>query len=161
KPEWVGEKGVFRNMTDDEIKALVEEAYAVLPDAVGMNNHMGSAIMEDTRCLGIVLDELKERNGFFIDSVTTAKSQGRTLAEEKGVPFFARSVFLDGTNDVETVKKNLRKAAEVALRDGKALAIGHVGPEGGNVTVKAIQELIPELEQEGITFVTAGDLIDE
>lgn len=161
KPEWVGKKGIFRNMTDDEIKALVKEAYDVLPNAVGMNNHMGSAIMEDTRCLGAVLDELKARNGFFIDSVTTAKSQGRTLTEEKGVPFFARSVFLDSTNDVETVKKNLRKAAEIALRDGKALAIGHVGPEGGNVTVKAIQDLIPELEQEGITFVTAGDLIKE
>lgn len=161
KPEWVGDKGVFRKMTDEEIKAVVEEAYSILPDAVGMNNHMGSAIMEDTRCLGVVLDILKKENGFFIDSVTTAKSQGRALAEEKGVPFFARSVFLDGTNDVETVKENLRKAGKIALRDGKALAIGHVGPEGGEVTQKAIEDLIPELEKEGITFVAAGDLIEK
>ncbi|MDD4844566.1 MAG: divergent polysaccharide deacetylase family protein [Anaerotignum sp.] len=161
KPEWVGDKGIFRKMTDEEIKVLVEEAYTILPDAVGMNNHMGSAIMEDSRCLGDVLDVVKEKNGFFIDSVTTCNSQGRTLAEEKGVPFFARSVFLDGTNDVETVKKNLRKAAEIALKEGKALAIGHVGPEGGEVTQKAIEALIPELEEAGITFVAAGDLIEE
>lgn len=161
KAEWVGKVGVFRNMTNEEIKAVVDEAYAILPDAVGMNNHMGSAIMEDTRCLGAVMDGLKERDGFFIDSVTTANSQGETLADERNIPFFARSVFLDSTDDVETVKKNLRKAAEIALRDGKALAIGHVGPEGGNVTVKAIQELIPELEEAGITFVTAGELINE
>jgi polysaccharide deacetylase 2 family uncharacterized protein YibQ len=161
KPEWVGDKGIFRKMTDEEIKVLVEEAYTILPDAVGMNNHMGSAIMEDSRCLGDVLDVVKEKNGFFIDSVTTCKSQGRTLSEEKGVPFFARSVFLDGTNDVETVKKNLRKAAQIALKEGKALAIGHVGPEGGEVTQKAIEALIPELEQAGITFVAAGDLIEE
>jgi len=101
---------------------------------------------------------VKEKNGFFVDSVTTAKSQGKTLAEEKGVPFLARRVFLDSTDDVEVVKKNLRKAAEIALRDGEAIAIGHVGPEGGNVTVKAIQSLIPELKSAGVVFVTASEL---
>lgn len=160
KPEWVGDKGVFHTMPDNEIKALVEEAYSILPEAAGLNNHMGSAITEDARCIGDVLDVVKEKNGFFIDSVTTAKSQGRTMAAEKRVPFFARSVFLDGTTDVETVKKNLRKAAEIAQKDGKALAIGHVGPEGGDVTVQAIKDLIPELEQAGITFVPAGDLVE-
>ncbi len=147
-------------MPDDEIKALVEEAFSILPNAVGLNNHMGSAITEDTRSLEDVLEVLKEKNAFFIDSVTTEKSQGRALAAEKGVPFFSRNVFLDGTTDVETVKANLRKAAEIALRDGKALAIGHVGPEGGDVTVQAIEALIPELQQAGITFVTAGDLVE-
>jgi len=160
KPEWIGENGIFRKMSDEEIKAAVDEAYSILPNAVGINNHMGSAIMEDKRCVGVVLDVLKERDGFFVDSVTTAKSQGRTLAEEKGVPYLARKVFLDSTNDVELVKKNLRKAAEIALKDGEALAIGHVGPEGGDTTVKALECLIPELEKAGITFVAASDLIE-
>ncbi len=158
KPEWVGKKGIFRSMNDEQIKAAVEEAYSILPNAKGLNNHMGSAIMEDKRCLGDVLDVVKEKNGFFVDSVTTAKSQGKTLAEEKGVPFLARRVFLDSTDDVEVVKKNLRKAAEIALRDGEAIAIGHVGPEGGNVTVKAIQSLIPGLKSAGVVFVTASEL---
>ena len=60
--------------------------------------------------------------------------------------------------NVEVVKANLRKAAEVALEKGEALAIGHVGPEGGMVTVQAIRELIPELEEAGITFVTVSQL---
>lgn len=158
-PEWVGKKGIFRTMKDEEIKAAVDEAYSILPNAVGMNNHMGSAIMEDERCLGVVLDAVKEKDGFFLDSVTTAKSQGKTLAEEKGVPYLARKVFLDSTDDIEVVKKNLRKAAEIALKDGEAVAIGHVGPEGGTVTVEAIESLIPEFEKKGITFVTASELV--
>ena len=158
KREWVGDKGVFRDMTDEEIKARAEEAFAVLPDAKGLNNHMGSAIMEDERSLSAVMDVLKEKNVLFVDSVTTAKSLGRKIAGEKGVTFLARDVFLDSTDDVEVVKKNLRKAAEVALEKGYALAIGHVGPEGGMVTVQAIRELIPELEQAGITFVTVNNL---
>ncbi len=158
KKEWVGEKGVFRSMTEQEIQDRVKEAFAILPDAAGMNNHMGSAIMEDERSLSAVMEVLREKNVLFVDSVTTAKSLGRKIAGEKGVPFQARDVFLDSTDSVEVVKANLRKAAEVALEKGYALAIGHVGPEGGKITAEAICELIPELKAAGITFVTVSDL---
>ena len=158
KKEWVGEKGIFRSMTDEEIRERAEDAFAILPDTKGLNNHMGSAIMEDERSLSAVMDVLKEKNLLFVDSVTTSKSLGRKIAGEKGVSFLSRDVFLDSTDDVEVVKKNLRQAAEVALEKGYALAIGHVGPEGGMVTVQAIKELICELEQAGITFVTVSEL---
>ena len=158
KKEWVGDKGVFRDMTEREIQDRVKEAFAILPDAAGMNNHMGSAIMEDERSLSAVMEVLQEKNVLFVDSVTTAKSLGRKIAGEKGIPFQARDVFLDSTDSVEVVKANLRKAAEVALEKGYALAIGHVGPEGGIITAEAIHSLIPELEAAGITFVTVSDL---
>lgn len=158
KKEWVGDKGVFRSMSEAEIKARVEEAFSILPEAVGLNNHMGSAIMEDERSLSAVMEVLREKNAIFVDSMTTAKSLGKTLAANKGVVFLGRDVFLDSTDSLEQVKTNLRKAAEVALEQGEALAIGHVGPEGGNVTARAIQELIPELEQAGIVFVTVSEL---
>lgn len=158
KKEWVGDKGVFRDMTEREIQDRVKEAFAILPDAAGMNNHMGSAIMEDERSLSAVMEVLQEKNVLFVDSVTTAKSLGRKIAGEKGVSFLARDVFLDSTDSVEVVKANLRKAAEVALEKGYALAIGHVGPEGGKITAEAIHSLIPELEAAGITFVTVSDL---
>lgn len=158
KKEWVGDKGVFRSMSEAEIQARVEEAFSILPEAVGLNNHMGSAIMEDERSLSAVMEVLREKNAIFVDSMTTAKSLGKTLAADKGVVFLGRDVFLDSTDSLEQVKANLRKAAEVALEQGEALAIGHVGPEGGNVTARAIQELIPELEQAGIVFVTVSEL---
>lgn len=159
KREWVGDQGLFLSMNPEQIKTQVEAAYAILPDAVGLNNHMGSAIMEEARCLRPVMEVLQEKGDFFLDSVTTSKSKGRETAEALGVPFLARRVFLDSTDDVAVVKKNLRKAAEIALAEGEAVAIGHVGPEGGQITVQAIKELIPELEGLGITFVTAGDLV--
>ena len=49
KKSWVGDKGVFTNMTDDEIHKAVEEALEIVDGAVGLNNHMGSAIMENER----------------------------------------------------------------------------------------------------------------
>ena len=158
KREWVGEKGIFRDMTDEEIHERTREAFAILPDAAGLNNHMGSAIMEDERSLSAVMDIVKEENAMFVDSLTTPRSVGRTVAAKKGVTFLGRDVFLDSTDDVEVVKTNLRQAAEIALERGYALAIGHVGPEGGQITAQAIRELIPELEQAGITFVTVSEL---
>lgn len=158
KREWVGEKGIFRDMSDTAIRERVEEAFSVLPDAAGMNNHMGSAIMEDERSLSAVMEVLQERGVPFVDSMTTAKSLGKSVAEKKGVTVLGRDVFLDSTDSVDVVKENLRKAGEAALEKGKAIAIGHVGPEGGKITAQAIRELIPELQQAGITFVTVGEL---
>lgn len=158
KKEWVGEKGIFRSMSDEEIRQRTKEAFSILPDAVGLNNHMGSAIMEDRRSLSAVLDVIKEKNGIFVDSMTTPKSLGKITAQEKDVLFLERDVFLDSTDSVEQVRKNIRQAAQVALEKGEAVAIGHVGPEGGKITAQAIRELIPELEAAGIVFVSVGQL---
>lgn len=159
KAEWVGEKGVFRTMSAEEIAARVAEAFAALPDAAGLNNHMGSAVMEDAESLRAVLGVLRERGLPFVDSMTTADSLGEALAAELGVAFLGRDVFLDSTDSVEQVKANLRKAAEIALAEGSALAIGHVGPEGGRVTAEAIRALLPELEAAGVTFVPVSALL--
>lgn len=158
KKEWVGEKGIFRSMSDEEIRQRTREAFSILPDAAGLNNHMGSAIMEDSRSLSAVMDVIREKNAVFVDSVTTPKSVGKAAAAEKGVIFLGRDVFLDSTDSIEEVKKNLRRAAEAALEKGEAVAIGHVGPEGGRITAQAIAELIPELEAAGVVFVSVSQL---
>lgn len=84
KREWVGEKGIFRDMEDAAIRERVEEAFSALPDAAGMNNHMGSAIMEDARSLSAVMEVLKGKGVPFVDSMTTAKSLGKAVARGKG-----------------------------------------------------------------------------
>lgn len=158
KKSWVGDKGIFKSMSDDEIKARIKEAFEIVPNAVGINNHMGSAIMEDERCFSAVMDCIKEKEMFFVDSVTTAKSVAPEICKSKGVTILKRDVFLDSTKDINVVKNNLKKTADIALEKGYALAIGHVGPEGGNITVEAIKELAPQLESQGIEFVTASEL---
>jgi len=160
KKSWVGDKGVFLNMTDEEIKCTVNEALEIVDGASGLNNHMGSAIMENERCLGAVFDVLAERDMLFVDSMTTAKSLGEKLGREKGVDVLKRDVFLDSTDDINKVKENLRHAADVALKKGYAVAIGHVGPEGGKITAQALADLKCELEEKGIEFVTVSRLRD-
>lgn len=159
KKSWVGDKGIFRDMTDDEIRNCVQEAFEVAPNAVGLNNHMGSAIMEDKRALSAVMDVVAEKGLFFLDSMTTPNSVAEEVCREKNVTMLKRNVFLDSTDDVNVVKKQLRLAGEIAKKQGTAIAIGHVGPEGGNITVKAIRELTPELKQQGIEIIPITELV--
>ena len=158
KKEWVGDKGVFINMSDEEIAQRVNEAYSIVEGASGINNHMGSAIMEDERCLSAVLDVVKSKDGVFIDSVTTAGTLGKDICSQKEIVVLKRDVFLDSTDDINVVAQNLNKAADIALKNGTAVAIGHVGPEGGKITAKAIEQAYPEIMAKGVKFVTVSQM---
>lgn len=157
---WVGDKGVFLNMSDEEIKTVVNDAFDIVSGASGMNNHMGSAIMEDKRALSVVLECVKDKGILFLDSVTTANSKAYEICSEKGIPLLKRDVFLDSTDDVNKIKENLLKAEKVANEKGYAIAIGHVGPDGGNVTVNGIKQLYAEMESRGVEFVTLTELLE-
>lgn len=158
KKSWVGDKGIFLDMDTDEVKAVLGEAFSNVTAVVGLNNHMGSAIMEDEEYLKMVIEELKDRDMFFLDSVTTPNSKASEICQEYGVCFLKRDVFLDGTTDINIVKNNLKKAADIALENGFAIAIGHVGPEGGVVTAQAIEQMKEDLERMGVKFVTLSQL---
>lgn len=158
KKSWVGDKAVFSSMTDEEIKQTILEAMEIVPDATGINNHMGSKIMEDERSLNVVMSMAAEKGLIFVDSRTTPKSLAEQASTKYSVPLLERDVFLDSTDDINVVKKKLIQTADIALKTGSALAIGHVGPEGGKITAKAIADLAPELQKKGIEFVTISQL---
>lgn len=158
KKEWVGEQGIFLHMTEEEVRERVKRACDILPDAVGINNHMGSAIMEEAAPLGWIMEEAADRGLLFLDSVTTAESKGAEVAAKTGTVCLRRDVFLDSTQEPEVIRQNLRQAAEIAKSRGSAVAIGHVGPEGGKVTAQVLTDMIPELEAEGIRFVFLSQL---
>ena len=159
KREWVGDKGIFKEMSAQETKDVLEEAFAVLPMAVGMNNHMGSAITTNAEKMQVIAEALAERGMFYLDSVTEANTVCDDCCQKAGVTCLARSVFLDSTDDVETVRKNLLAAAKKAKENGGAVAIGHVGPEGGRVTAQAIWDTYEQIEKMGVRFVTLSEYV--
>jgi hypothetical protein len=120
---------------------------------------MGSAITEDEAKMDALMEVAAKNSMFFVDSVTTPKSVAQKSAEKYNVPYIKRDVFLDSTQDKEKIKSNLRQAAKIALENGSAVAIGHVGAEGGVVTAAAISELKDEIEGMGIEFVTVENLL--
>ncbi len=124
-----GPGAMYVDMRAEEIEHLLAHSLKQIPMAVGVNNHMGSRFTQDYDKMKVVFEELRKRDLFFLDSVTTPKSVAPALAEEMGLDFMQRNVFLDNVRHKEAIIYQLKKAENLALRYGHAVAIGHPYPE--------------------------------
>jgi polysaccharide deacetylase 2 family uncharacterized protein YibQ len=155
---WLGAMGITCNLSTPEIQTRLLEGLAQIKWAVGMNNHMGSKAMQDKRIVRAVLEVAKSRNIFFIDSKTTDKTVAPDIVKDLNLPYFARDVFLDNAKMFNYISGQLKKLGDIALQRGYAIGIGHVGPEGGSITAKAIAAMYPILEKNGISFIYASQI---
>ncbi len=137
-----------------ELQDRVRRALAVFPDAVGLNNHMGSRFTAEAEGMTPVLAELVHRNLFFLDSRTTAHSAGRAVAQQLGLRFVGRDVFLDNVEDMAAIRQQLAETERLARTRGQAVAIGHPHPE----TLTALRRWIPEVQARGFKLVPVSQL---
>ncbi len=161
KRSWLGPVPILSDMSTEEAKKVFLENLESFDNVKGFNNHMGSAITEDEEKMRAILTCAKEKGMFYVDSVTTPRSVTEKIANEISLPYIKRDVFLDSTQSIDKITENMNKAGEIALKKGYAVAIGHVGAEGGVVTAQAIKNTYKALENKGIEFVTVGRLIEE
>lgn len=157
-PNWLGPKGITTLLSTEHIKDIITEAIEEVPFAVGVNNHMGSKATEDKRVIRAIVEVLKDKNMYIVDSKTSPNSVIREIAEELGVIVYERDVFLDNKKDLLNVKKQIKTLELIAEKNKIAIGIGHVGPEGGNVTAKAIKDMITEIESMGLEIVPVSKL---
>ena len=159
KPEWVGPRPIISSMSDIEVQNLVSDAFANIPFSVGANIHMGTKISRDERIMSDILGVVRAKSKYFVDSLTTADTVAKKVASKKAVKFYERDIFIDGKNTTgRYVKEQLMKAKNLAIKTGKAIAIGHVGSEGGRVTAEAIRELLPEFDKSRVQLVFVSEL---
>lgn len=142
-------------MTGSEVEKMFEKAYENLSGVAGVNNHMGSLITANRRIMKYVLQEIKSRDLYFLDSRTTAETVAYTLCTEMGVPAAERDVFLDTELTENAIRASLKQLGRVAREDGSAIGIGH----GNRLTLLALREEIPRLRKEGFEFVRVSDVI--
>ncbi len=124
-----GDDALFVSMTKDEIKKRVAENLSKIPEAIGVNNHMGSRFTSFKSGMDIALAEFKRSDLFFLDSMTSPKSSGKDSARSVGIAFYERDIFLDNVRNVNSIEHQLKKAEHVAFNQGYAIAIGHPYPE--------------------------------
>lgn len=95
---------------------------------VGVNNHMGSRLTQNSAAMGLLMAQLKQRGLLFLDSRTAKHTLGASTARAIGVTALERDVFLDNVITPEMIHIQLRKTEEIARRNGYAIAIGHPHP---------------------------------
>ncbi|MFH1460300.1 MAG: divergent polysaccharide deacetylase family protein [Candidatus Omnitrophota bacterium] len=148
------EKTILTTMPKEEVVEILNYHFQSLPNLKGINNHMGSKATGDAQLMRIILEQAKNHNLYFLDSLTNNNSIAEDIAQEKGVTFFKRDIFLDHVLEREQIKKKFEEVKNIAQETGQAIAIGHAKP----LTVEILQEVIPELKVQGFSFVFLSEL---
>ncbi len=157
KKKWLGPGAITTSMSEEEVKSQVRKNFDGVPYAVGFNNHMGSAVTANDKITRAILQVAQEKEFFVLDSRTTEKSRVPALSGELGITYLERNIFLDNVKNTDHVKKQLLKLSQEALVRGRAIGIGHVG-QGGKTTARALEEMIPRMEEMGIEFVYLSEM---
>ena len=146
---------VLAGMDRQEIQTILRKDLAQIPHVRGVNNHMGSKATEDVVVMQALMEVLKNKGLFYIDSHTSSHTVGPQMARQAGVAFGSNYRFIDPENDLPAIKKAIRQVVEKAKKEGKAIAIGHPHP----LTTQAIREMIPEIEKAGVKLVFASEVV--
>ena len=139
-----GEGVLLLGFSIDQIRKELRRNIMAVPNVAGVNNHMGSKFMENEEPVRTVMQELKSRNLYFVDSRTTPDSRGYSVAKQLGVKTLKRDVFIDQKErGKEYTIKQLDKLVRIAEKKGIAVGIGHPYPP----TIEALAEYMPEIEE--------------
>lgn len=138
-----------------QLKSILNTGLDSIPYVTGMNNHMGSLLTEDREKMAEIMQVMRRRNLFFLDSVTTSNTVAWKVAREVGVPYILRDTFLDNERNEEYIHQQFKQALKVAMSRGYSVAIGHPYPE----TVEYLKKALPIVEELGVKLIPASELI--
>ncbi|MGA6992527.1 MAG: divergent polysaccharide deacetylase family protein [Candidatus Deferrimicrobiaceae bacterium] len=143
-----------RGMGREEMDALLDRMVKENAWASGVSNHMGSAFTADPESMAVFAALLKSRGLFFLDSLTTSRSVAVQAALRAGIPVARRDVFFDTDKQLEEMRLQWKRVLSIAKKKGKAVLVCH----GGKESLRAILDLVADLEAEGVRAVTLDEL---
>ena len=145
----------FTLLTTDSKETIVKRIKQVkqwFPKVKYINNHTGSKFTSDTEAMNKLIFALRLEKIGFIDSRTTAKTVAEKVMKRYKMPYYTRDVFLDHDDDIDAIKKQIKKAIRIANKYGKCIAICHPHKS----TLQALRESKKELE--GVELVRIDKL---
>jgi len=155
-----GPKALYVTMSPDEIRSTIAGNLAQLPEAVGVNNHMGSKGTADLQLMQNMLYEMKisNRELFFLDSRTTSETVAEEIAESLNLFHSRRNVFLDNVDTADAIGGALEEAMQIADSRGYAVLIGHVW---SRELAETLSSWYPEIRKRGYDFAFLSALFSE
>lgn len=133
-------------MNAKDVQTIMDFATSKVPNAIGLNNHMGSRATADEQLMNLLMQQLQQRNLNFLDSMTTAKSVARAKANAHGVKNLRRDIFLDDANDFPSLHQQWQKAINHARKHGVTVMIMHPRPHSLQVLKQGLANLPSDIE---------------
>lgn len=151
----LGPGALTADMSKQEIQTTLNKALDATPHVVGINNHMGSLLTSLKAPMQWVMETVKSRQLFFIDSLTSVKTVGWKVARENQVPYLKRHIFLDHETTEAFIDGQFKRALHIADQFGFVVVIGHPYPETSAYLAKAL----PKLAAQNIELVAASSIM--
>ena len=148
---------LLTSMDNDQLQIQLAKNLEAVPHLSGVSNHMGSKFTENYEKMEIVLKAVKGKELYFLDSRTSDRTVGFTLAQMMHIKTAQRKLFIDNIQDKQAIVKQLQKIPRLAKKNGGSIvAIGHPYPS----TIAALKSYVPQLQRQGVTVVPLSELVN-
>lgn len=125
-----------------------------IPYCNGVNIHMGTAVSKNKTLMREILKGTKERNLLFLDSRTIEGSVCEEVGKEIDAPVVLRDVFLEEQHaNYGITTSRITDAINTCLKNGKCIAIGHIGSVGRDITAECLKNNLERIKSAGIEIV--------
>ncbi len=149
-----GPGALLISMSPDCLIEQLRKNLDTIPDAIGVNSHMGSRLTTESTQIYQVFSILKKRNLFFIDSFTTPHSVCKASARLLKLPFAQRDVFIDHRQEITFIRKQILHLVKIAQKHGEAVGIAHPY----KITLAVLEEMLPEIKK-NVKIVPASKVV--
>jgi polysaccharide deacetylase 2 family uncharacterized protein YibQ len=141
----LGPGGLKQGMSRQQFLYTLGRDINSVPHVKGVNNHMGSLLTQMQEPMAWLMQSLKQRELYFIDSRTSAKTIALAEATKQKIPNLSRDVFLDNVRTNDAISKQFEQLLSIAQAKGIAVGIGHPYPE----TIAFLKQSLPSLTIRG------------
>ena len=142
---------IYADTPPAEAERIIAANLEELRGAVGMNNHMGSAVTTKLPIMDAVAAIAKRRGIYYLDSLTIGGTASREAAYREGIRYWERDVFLDNAPDRANIIRAVEDGKKQADSGHPAIMIGHVW---SSELAQALMDLYPHLVAEGYSLST-------
>jgi len=151
----LGPGALTLNMTQREFTQTLEININAVQNIIGINNHMGSLLTRHPGHMQWLMNIIKKNEYIYVDSLTSADSVAKKIAEENQIPFLSRDIFLDNKKDLEYITNKFIELVAIAKEEGSALAIGH--PHSN--TIEILSRFLKDIDKYGVKLIGIKSLI--
>lgn len=109
----------------ESISEYIGEIKRDFPKLKFINNHTGSKFTASYEDMKNLIEILQSYDIEFIDSRTTKETKAPKIYAQINKPLLSRQIFLDNTESVFDILKQIEKAIAIAKKNGFAIAIAH------------------------------------
>jgi polysaccharide deacetylase 2 family uncharacterized protein YibQ len=155
KNEYLGPGALTLNMTRKDFLETLDINMLAVPNLIGVNNHMGSLLTRHPGHMQWLMERIKSKGQFYVDSLTSEESVAARLAKENKVPYLTRDIFLDHKQDRASIRKQFKELIKIAKRNGSALGIGHPHIS----TIEVLSQVLQDVEKYGVKLVSIKSLL--